>query len=112
MKITVYITSDDTDVPIVPRSIAHTAVFGLDTHSHRVVQLARDTAEAVAVAYLKHGEDLRADPVRFAQPSAVMPRGRLKPQVAPPKACAHPGCESTDLHDEFCKHHCECGSDR
>lgn len=111
MRITVHITRDDADVPVILGSIAHTATFSLETTNHRVVQLARDTAEAVAAAYLKHGEELRprcnvaaaatlghyacTRELGHAGPCAAIPR---PPQVTPDPMdlviCGTYGCQN------------------
>jgi hypothetical protein len=69
MHITVTITREA--APLAPESIAHSVTFPVTIDNHRLVQLARDAAEAAAIAYLVHGEELRGAPARDVRPVAV-----------------------------------------
>lgn len=69
--ITVTITRDDNAPPIVPGCITHAVGFSDDVANHRVLQLARDAAEATALGFLIKGE-LPPSP-RPAEPTAISP---------------------------------------
>ena len=51
-RITVTITRADNPPPIVPGSVTHAVMVSGDTDNHRVLQLARDAAEATVLGFL------------------------------------------------------------
>jgi hypothetical protein len=54
----IYVTITDAEVPVVPGSITHAVEFDPDViDAHRLLQLGRDTGEAVALAFIRHPPD-------------------------------------------------------
>jgi hypothetical protein len=106
MLITVIITREDNGPAPVAGSLAHAATFEADVDGDSLVQLARDTADAVAVAFLRHPPEWVA-PVRYAQPLAIVPGHTGEPE---PELPTDPGvnwdrgnvmgCDPTKLTDE------------
>ncbi len=81
MKIHVCITYDVTEPSLVPGSVVHSVAFDHDIAAHRLVQLAKDTAETVARGFLRH---VLPERVRCAEPHAS-PKSYC--------ACSSPGCD-------------------
>lgn len=95
MKIHVFITYDIAEPAAVPGCVVRTVEFAGDIQAHRLVQLAQDTAEEVAVGYLRHVAEPQGAPPSLAREARASARldGEthcLPDEGAPPKCQYHP----------------------
>lgn len=92
MLITVTITREDNAPAPVAGSIVHAATFEADAHGDDLVQLARDTADAVVLAFLRHPPEW-SEPIRYAKPVVITPRETPAPHV--PECTCFACCQLT-----------------